>query len=136
MILYHSSYSVAWTNMEGRYHLGIFVVGYLLMPLGVLASPFFPLSVPVSHNYGYVNLEQYPPVQTIPEDFLEVKSPFSPAPGSPLCLSESCVINAADLLKQMDRNVDPCHDFYKFACGGFIANTVLPEHKTRTGFSP
>ena len=127
--------------MEGRYLLGIFLLGSLLMPLGVLAGPFFPLNVPVSHNYGYVNLEQqshhfqYPPVQTIPSDFLEVKSPFSPAPGSPLCLSESCVLNAADLLKQMDRNVDPCQDFYKFACGGFIADTVLPEHKTRTGFS-
>ena len=123
--------------MEGQHHLGIFVLGLgsLLMPPGVSAGPFFPLSVPVSHNYGYVNLDQYPPVQTLPSDFLEIKSPFRPAPGSPLCLSESCILNAADLLKQMDRKVDPCQDFYKFACGGFIADTVLPEHKTRTGFS-
>ena len=128
--------------MEATDHLPIFILGSLLMPLGVFAGPFFPLNVPVYHNYGYVNIDQqshdfpYPPVQTIPSDFLEVKSPFAPAPGSPLCLSESCVLAAGDLLKQMDRNVDPCQDFYKFACGGFIADTVLPEHKTRTGFSP
>ena len=54
--------------MEGQHHLGIFVLGLgsLLMPPGVSAGPFFPLSVPVSHNYGYVNLDQYPPVQTLP----------------------------------------------------------------------
>ena len=67
-------------------------------------------------------------------DFLQVKSPLLADPRSEVCLSEKCIINAADLLKQMDRNVDPCQDFFKFACGGFIADTVLPEHKTRTGF--
>ena len=113
--------------------MAIFLLGSLLMPLGVLAGPFFPLNVPVSHNYGYIN--HYPQIQDLPSDFLEVKSPFASAPGNPVCLSESCVVNAADLLKQMDRKVDPCQDFYKFACGGFIANTVLPEHKTKTGFS-
>ena len=57
------------------------------------------------------------------------------ARDSPLCLSESCVTTAADLLRQMDRNICPCQDFYKFACGGFIADTVLPEYKTTSGFS-
>ena len=66
-------------------------------------------------------------------DFLQVKSPLLADPRSEVCLSEKCIINAADLLKQMDRNVDPCQDFFKFACGGFIADTVLPEHKTSTG---
>ena len=121
--------------------MAISILGSLLMPLGVLAGPFFPLNVPGPYNYGYINLDQqshqfqYPQVQAVPSDFLEVKSPFAPAPGNPVCLSESCVVTAADLLKQMDRKVDPCQDFYKFACGGFIADTVLPEHKTRTGFS-
>ena len=64
-------------------------------------------------------------------DFLQVKSPLLADPRSEVCLSEKCIINAADLLKQMDRNVDPCQDFFKFACGGFIADTVLPD---RTGF--
>ena len=104
--------------MEGRYHLVIFLLGPLLMPHGVL-----PLNVPLSPPS---------PVQTVTYElpsYLEV--PNSP----PLCLSESCVLTAAKLLKQMDRNVEPCQDFYRFACGGFVADTVLPEDRTRTGFS-
>lgn len=30
----------------------------------------------------------------------------------------------------MDRNVEPCDDFYKFTCGGFLDSTVIPDDKT------
>ena len=93
--------------MEGR-NLVIFLLGSLLMPLAVLAGPFLLLNGP---------------------------SDLTAAPDSPVCLSEGCVVAAGDLLTQMDRNVDPCQDFYNFACGGYIANTVLPQDKTEIGFS-
>ena len=38
---------------------------------------------------------------------------------SKLCLSESCVMAAGTILTSMDRSVDPCDDFYQFACGGW-----------------
>ena len=50
-----------------------------------------------------------------------------------VCLTEACITQTGELLEQMDRTVDPCQDFYQFSCGGYIQNTVLPDHKTDTG---
>ena len=46
---------------------------------------------------------------------------------------------ASRLLKNMDREVEPCDDFYDFACGGFLKSTIIPDDKitvnTFTGIS-
>ena len=104
----------------------------------VKTGPFYPLSFPGVLNYDLVNFAQaagvaglqYPQGQSLPQD-LKVKTPRGG--DEEVCLTESCVIAASNLLQQLDRTVDPCHDFYRFACGGYIDKTVLPEHKTRTG---
>jgi len=54
-------------------------------------------------------------------------------PGSTVCLTKACVKTAAELIEAMDESMDPCSDFYQFACGGFIEKTVIPEHKTNEG---
>jgi predicted metalloendopeptidase len=37
---------------------------------------------------------------------------------------------ASDILNNMDKDVDPCEDFYQFTCGSFLKNTVIPDDKT------
>ena len=48
------------------------------------------------------------------------------------CFTKECVTAAADILNRMNSSADPCQDFYNFACGGFIENTVIPDDKSRT----
>ncbi|XP_017885295.1 neprilysin-4-like isoform X3 [Ceratina calcarata] len=44
-----------------------------------------------------------------------------------MCQSEECVKTAARIIEAMNRSVDPCEDFYKFACGGWIAKNPIPQ---------
>lgn len=36
-----------------------------------------------------------------------------------VCLTPGCVHAASKMLEQMDSAVEPCDDFYNFACGKF-----------------
>ena len=38
---------------------------------------------------------------------------------------------ASEILQNMDETVNPCDDFYQFACGNFIKKTAIPDDRTR-----
>ncbi|XP_069775199.1 endothelin-converting enzyme 1 isoform X2 [Narcine bancroftii] len=50
-----------------------------------------------------------------------------------VCLTESCINIASTVLQSLDRSVDPCQNFYNYACGGWIKSNSLPDGKSRWG---
>lgn len=46
---------------------------------------------------------------------------------SKVCSTEACLIESQKMLNRMDVTVDPCRDFYEFACGKFRRETVIPD---------
>lgn len=56
-----------------------------------------------------------------------------PAAHPGLCLTEPCITVASMVMGGLDQSVDPCNDFYNFACGGWIKHNPLPDGKSRWG---
>ena len=100
----------------------------LFLPLLTVSVAFFPHGIENYPTFGLLDLDS----EAAPGSPLTGRSGTA-RPQSRVCLTESCVETAARLIRQTDRTKDPCEDFYQFACGGFVADTVLPDHKTRLG---
>lgn len=46
-----------------------------------------------------------------------------------ICGTNVCVREAVRMYGYMDETIDPCENFYDFACGQFVRETVIPEDK-------
>lgn len=49
---------------------------------------------------------------------------------SEVCETDTCERESESVIAKLDETVDPCEDFYRFACGGFIKSTVIPDDKS------
>lgn len=49
--------------------------------------------------------------------------------GCGACTSAACVSAAAAMLSAMDPAVDPCQDFFQYACGRWIQTNPIPAGK-------
>lgn len=48
-----------------------------------------------------------------------------------ICKTKDCIKSAARLIQNMDPTAEPCSDFFKYACGGWLKRNVIPETSSR-----
>ncbi|KAM9089092.1 neprilysin isoform 2-T5 [Megaptera novaeangliae] len=48
-----------------------------------------------------------------------------------ICKSSDCIKSAARLIQNMDAAAEPCTDFFKYACGGWLKRNIIPETSSR-----
>ncbi|XP_018603852.2 neprilysin-like isoform X2 [Scleropages formosus] len=48
-----------------------------------------------------------------------------------VCTTADCTRSASRLLENMDPTVDPCENFYQYACGGWLKRNIIPETSAR-----
>ncbi|XP_060626085.2 phosphate-regulating neutral endopeptidase PHEX [Anolis sagrei] len=52
------------------------------------------------------------------------------------CLTSECIEAAAAIKSKLNTSVDPCDNFFRFACEGWIQNNPIPEDSSSYGIYP
>ncbi|XP_058806095.1 neprilysin-2-like isoform X2 [Phymastichus coffea] len=60
---------------------------------------------------------------------IKIKREVSQINSDSKCTSIKCLNESIFYLNNMDLNVDPCNNFYTFACGGFLNKSSIPKEE-------
>ncbi|RUS81385.1 hypothetical protein EGW08_010857, partial [Elysia chlorotica] len=85
----------------------------------------------------YLGMLQLAPIPTLKE----YVKPETPALGDgallrEVCEKPECLKTSASILSRMNMSVNPCQDFYQYACGGYSKEVDLSWFRTRLRESP
>ncbi|KAI8647014.1 hypothetical protein BD408DRAFT_409052 [Parasitella parasitica] len=59
------------------------------------------------------------------------KTPKNHTKDQSYCLDYSCIITAAHILQDVDRELDPCDDFYAYTCSKWVQSHLIPDVRSR-----
>lgn len=117
-----------WWKRRSALERGLTVVGVcaillavaLAIGLGVVASNSASCEPALTRAEALIGTPYYKKTPQIVEKSSDAE----------ICLSPGCIHTASSILENMDTSVEPCDDFYRFACGTFLKNTIIPDDKT------
>ncbi|XP_036602072.1 phosphate-regulating neutral endopeptidase PHEX [Trichosurus vulpecula] len=66
----------------------------------------------------------------VSQDFLSLQT------KQKYCLTPECIEVAAAILSKINQSVDPCENFFQFACDGWIKDNPIPEDMPSYGIYP
>lgn len=79
-----------------------------------------PIST-TQHHQSHTNVTE----KSIGEPFMPVSK----------CETRGCVMAASKIIEYLDESIDPCDNFYEFACGNYLRNTKIPKDKVSVDLS-
>eukprot|EP00731_Ephydatia_muelleri_P003774 Em0001g3774a len=100
---------------------GFLVGGSIILAIAVTAVIIIALAVPL----GVIN-EKYR--SSSAGSMATSPTTTTNSYTTTMCLTPECVKLAASVLAAIDQTADPCTDFYKFSCGNWIRNTIIPTN--------
>ncbi|XP_044017351.1 neprilysin-2-like [Aphidius gifuensis] len=74
--------------------------------------------------FGILILQSFDIICGLPNEY-KLQSTNAP------CSTSTCQQTAKQVMLNMNNKIDPCENFYKFACGGFLESTIIPKDETQ-----